>query len=91
GVACLEAMAAGRPIVSTRCGGPEDLLTHNKDALFVDVDDADAMGGAIRRLLDDGELASRLGAAARARAEAEYDRRVVIRKLDEVYRALLGR
>lgn len=66
-----EAMAAGRPVVvSTGTGvwGPGDLVEHGKEGLVVPVDDLGALVSAIESLLDP-ELRSRMGRAARERAE----------------------
>jgi glycosyltransferase involved in cell wall biosynthesis len=68
-----EAMAAGLPIVSTRCpSGPEEMLTNNHDGLLVDVGDIHALSTAMSRLNDDLNLRAQLGSAARATVEARY-------------------
>jgi glycosyltransferase involved in cell wall biosynthesis len=46
GVVVAEAMAVGRPVVATRCGGPEEILTE-KTGILVPVDDASAFAEAI--------------------------------------------
>lgn len=68
-VSVLEAAAAGLPIVATRAGGIPFLLDHEETALLVPDGDADAMASAIKRLLDDPELAQRLSTNGRALAE----------------------
>ena len=57
--------------------------------LRVPVRDAAALAAAIARLHDDPALASRLGAAARARALAEFDEQIVIARTLAVYREVL--
>lgn len=75
-----EAMAAGLPVVATRCEtGPEELIEHECDGLLVPVDDSDAMAAAIRRVLDDPGLARRLGARALTVADRLDERRVFAR------------
>lgn len=59
-IATVEALAAGIPVVCTRSGGPEEIITHEKDGLLVPVRDANALAEAVCRLLTDKELASRL-------------------------------
>jgi glycosyltransferase involved in cell wall biosynthesis len=59
-----EYMAAGRPIVASDLPSLREVLTHEQDALLVPPGDADALAAAVRRLLDDPPLASRLAAAA---------------------------
>src|SRR5207302_11478764 len=64
-----EAAAAGVPLVTTRVGQAQELLTHGADALITDVDDVDALADAINRIYDDVTLATRLRADARRTAE----------------------
>jgi glycosyltransferase involved in cell wall biosynthesis len=67
-MAVIEAMAAGCPIVSTRCAGNNEVLEDDVNALTVPVRDVDALAGALRRVLSDPSLAARLAAAARTTA-----------------------
>lgn len=62
--ALLEAMAAARPIVTTDVPGCRDLISHEQTGLIVPCGDAYRLAAAIRRLLDDPELACRLGRRA---------------------------
>jgi glycosyltransferase involved in cell wall biosynthesis len=65
GLGVVEAMAAGVPVVATRCGGPEDILEDGVSGILVPVGDVDRLAEGIRRLLEDPEMAARLAAAAR--------------------------
>jgi glycosyltransferase involved in cell wall biosynthesis len=69
GVACAEAMAHGRPVVASAVGGLLDLVVDGETGLLVPSRDAKALRAALERLLADGELRRRLGAAGRRRAE----------------------
>ncbi len=71
-VTVLEAMACGLCVVSTNVGGVPYLVEHEQEGLLVPPDDAAAMAYAIGRVLDDRELADRLSANARRKAE-QYD------------------
>jgi len=62
-----EALRAGAPVVATRVGGIP-ALTGEDAALLVPPGDAAALGDAVRSVLTDPALASRLSAAARVRA-----------------------
>lgn len=57
----LEAMAAGKPVIATRVGAIPQLLCSNQIGLLVEPGHIDALSAAIVRLLDDHELALRLG------------------------------
>lgn len=65
--ALLEAMALGLPIVSTDCpcGGPRTVIQDGVNGLLVPIKDEDAMAEGICRLIENPELAERLGSKAR--------------------------
>jgi len=69
----IEAMAAGIPVVSTSVGGIADLVVHGETGWLVQVDDGNALAGAMDSLLSDARLRQRMGAAGRARVEARFN------------------
>jgi len=72
GVACLEAMAHGRPVVATSVGGLRDLVVDGETGLLVPPGDVSALQRALERLLGDVGLRRALGAAARERARVRF-------------------
>jgi glycosyltransferase involved in cell wall biosynthesis len=72
GVACLEALAHGRPVVATRVGGLLDLVVDGETGLVVPPRDAAALRSALERLLGDPELRRKLGGAGRERARMHF-------------------
>lgn len=72
GVTVVEAMASGRPPVSTRSGGPDAIITDGRDGFLVDRDDAETLAGRLYRIATEPNLADALGREARATAEARY-------------------
>lgn len=68
----VEAMASGKPVVSTHIPAVEEQIVHEEDGLLVDVGDVDALATALERLATDPGLAERLGGAAREKAVAEF-------------------
>jgi glycosyltransferase involved in cell wall biosynthesis len=60
----LEAFARGRTAVATNAGGIRDIVTDGLDGILIPVADTDALVDGMRRVLEDRELAVRLGAAA---------------------------
>ncbi len=72
GMVAREAMAYGRPVVATAVGGLVDAVEDGVTGLLVPTGDETALRAAIERLLGDAELRERLGAGARARAEASF-------------------
>ena len=85
----IEAAACATPLITTDMPGCRDVVTDGVDGLIVPPRDADALGTAIARLLDAPELARKLGLAARAKALAAFDERIVIRRTLETYDEVL--
>jgi len=72
GVAALEAMGAGLPVVASRVGGLAEVVADEETGLLVPPGDAPALAAALARLARDPDLRGRLGAAGRARVLARY-------------------
>jgi glycogen(starch) synthase len=72
GVACLEAMAHGRPVVAGDVGGLRDLVVDGETGYLVPPRDVPALRAALERLLGDADLRRRLGAAGRERARTVF-------------------
>ena len=69
----LEAMAMGKAVVCSRTRGQTDALVDGVTGIYVPPGDPLALRAAIERLLEDPQLASELGRAARAWAVAHAD------------------
>jgi glycosyltransferase involved in cell wall biosynthesis len=66
----LEAMAAGRAVVATRAGGPEELVIDHESGRLVYPDDAHELAGALVDVIGNRARAEEMGAEGRRRAEA---------------------
>jgi glycosyltransferase involved in cell wall biosynthesis len=84
-----EALAAGKPIVSTDADGLLDILADGRDAVIVPKRDAGALADKIVWAIDHPEERARLGAAARVSGR-QYDIGAFVRKMERLY-ALLDR
>lgn len=71
-IALLEGMASGLPVVSTAVGGVPEVVRDSVDGLLCPVDDPHALADALRRLVGDVDLRTRLGASARRRILEGY-------------------
>lgn len=89
GTVVIEAAAMGVPTVGTRITGLCDAVTDGKTGILVPPRSEKDLFSALKQLLDDPELLSTLGAAARARCVREFDARVVNHALVEEYAYLL--
>ncbi|MGE5278411.1 MAG: glycosyltransferase family 4 protein [Acidobacteriota bacterium] len=76
GIVFLEAMAAGLPVVACRAAAVPEVVADGECGILVPPGDVRALASALDRLLGDGALRRRLGAAGRRRA-ARYDAPVV--------------
>ncbi len=59
GLPVLEAMACGCAVVSTNCGGPQDIIKNGENGFLVKVGDVEQIVNRVKMLLDDGELRRR--------------------------------
>lgn len=60
--ALVEAMAAGLPCVSFDCdAGPRDIIEHGKNGFLIEEGDVEAFSAALEQLVEDNDLASRIG------------------------------
>jgi glycosyltransferase involved in cell wall biosynthesis len=91
GVACLEAMAHGRPVVATNVGGLRDLVVEGETGLVVPPGDPPALRAALAQLLADPDLRSALGAAGRRRARERFSWRAVTDATLDAYADAVGR
>ncbi|HVU50533.1 MAG TPA: N-acetyl-alpha-D-glucosaminyl L-malate synthase BshA [Polyangia bacterium] len=91
GLAALEALAAGVPVVASRVGGLPEVVRDGEDGFLHAVGEVAAMAASAARLLDDAALRARLGAAARARAVAHFRAEPAVDRYEAVYARVLGR
>ena len=85
----IEAGACGLPLVAADVPGCRDVITNGRDGLLVPARDAAALANAISRLVDDADLASRLGLAARDKVLRSFDERIIIGDTLAVYEELM--
>jgi glycosyltransferase involved in cell wall biosynthesis len=90
GVAALEAMAAGRPIVATRVGGLAEAVVHERTGLLVPPEDPAALATALARLLRDPALRARLGAEGPARIAEGFRADDLVEAYERLYGEVLA-
>lgn len=92
GIAQMEAMACGRPVVCTELGtGTSYVNIDGVTGFVVPPMDAGALAGAINRLLTNPDLHRRMGQAGRARIEQDFSAPVMVRRLVDWYAEVLRR
>ena len=90
-LAALQAMAAGTPVVATRSGGPEEIITDGVDGLLVPTGSPEALAGAVRRVIANPELASRLAAAALRTVRERFSLGAMLDAYESTYAEITGR
>jgi len=89
GVAALEAMAVGKPVVASRVGGLAHAVESEGTGLLVPPEDPGALAAALERVLDDAELRERLSANGPARVTREFLAEDQVDRYAEVYAQVL--
>lgn len=84
GLALLEAMAAGKPIITTDCGGPSEVITDGRSGFVVPVRNAEAIAEKIRYLMTHPDASAMLAAQARADSQ-QYDIKKTARQIEALY------
>jgi rhamnosyl/mannosyltransferase len=92
GIVQIEAMASGCPVINTALpgSGVSWVSRHEESGLTIPVDDAAALAGAARRLLEQTGLRERLSEGARRRATTEFDQERMARRSLELYTRVLA-
>ena len=91
GMVLLEAMSAGVPVVASQISGFKLLMQQGVEGLLVDHDGAGTnFAEALDHLLDNPELAQRMGVAGRERAVSSFAWEIVVDRLEELYERLLA-
>jgi glycosyltransferase involved in cell wall biosynthesis len=86
--AVLEAMASGLPVIVSRVGATTTLVEDGREGLLVTPRDEHSLGRALVRLLDDGTLRRKLGAAAARKMQA-YSIIDVVDRIEAAYRVII--
>ena len=85
----LEAARAGTPVIASRIGGTDEVITDGVNGLLFPPGEVTALAAAIERIRDDAPLARRIAAAASERVASEFDAAVIARRVESVYEDLL--
>ncbi len=86
----IEGMAAGRPVVASRAGGPMEIIADGVDGLLVPPGDPEQLAEAVARVLTNPAEASRLAAAARQTVSRRYGIDAHVAAVQAFYAQVLG-
>ena len=90
GLAALEAMACGSPVVASRVGGLPEVIIDGETGYLCEVGDIDEMAAASIRILSDDKHRKELSDAGRAFAVKHFSSECIVPQYEEYYRRILG-
>ncbi len=90
GLAALEAMACGVPVVASDVGGVSEVVSNSEVGFLAGVGDVEVMAGHVIRLLTDESLHRRISQAARRRAESKFQLEPAVDRYEAAFRRLLA-
>lgn len=88
--AVLEAMYMGCTVVGTRSGGVPEMIEDGKSGILVPPNDPESMMKAIKKLIENSALRTRMGQAAKKRVEDCFTINITQRKIEKIYEELLN-
>jgi len=91
GIILLEAMEHSKPIISTKSGGPEEIIRDNVDGLLTEIESAKALAEKLQLAINDQKMAQQLAQSAYLRLKDNYDIKVVSGKLSEILSKIVKR
>ncbi len=89
-LSAIQAMAAGLPLLATRCGGYEELVIDRENGWLVDVGDSGAIADAIETLVDSPKTRTELAEQARKHVIETFDISVMLGAYEAVYDDVLS-
>jgi glycosyltransferase involved in cell wall biosynthesis len=90
GIAALEAMAAGLPVVATAVGGIPELVKDGETGWLVPPADPQALAGRLRSLLRDSGLRQAMGIAGHSRAQDHFSMDRMVENVSKIYDGILS-
>ena len=89
GLSILETLFYGRPVVAFRIGGIAEVVVDGECGFLHQFGDIDAMARSLALLADSPELASKMGASGRRRAESEFTAEQIVPQYEALYRRVI--
>lgn len=90
GAALVEAMAAGLPVISTKSGGPQDIVIHGETGWLVEPEGWEPLAQALCEFYADAERRKAYGQAGFRRARTLFDGRMMARRYEDVYKSIVS-
>ncbi|MDH5764696.1 MAG: glycosyltransferase family 4 protein [Gammaproteobacteria bacterium] len=88
-IATIQAMAAGLPVIATRSGGPEEIISHKENGWLVEAGSAAEIACAIDRLIMDTVLRNTLSIKGQEHAKQSFDIQAMLDGYQNIYDRLM--
>ncbi len=88
-IATIQAMVSGLPVIVTRSGGPQEIVTHNVNGWMIAPGEAQAIAEAVEKVSQDAALKQRLAEQGRQHALATFDISAMLNGYESIYQQLL--
>lgn len=88
GVVVIEALALGKPVVATKCGGPESIV-RKEDGILIPVDDVNALAAAMRQMMENRNDYDPI--EIRQACIARYSEAAIATRLKQVYTEIISK
>ncbi len=89
GTIMLEAMARGKPVIATRSGGVDEVIDDHRTGLLVPPADSKALGETVLKLLNDPEMARRIGRHGQEFVQKKFGLSRMVERYSALYRDVL--
>ena len=90
GLAALEAMSCGLPVVATRVGGVPEVVVEGETGFLHDVGDTESMAASVQKLLADRDLCTSMGERAAALAHERFSLASSLQQHEAIYERVLA-
>jgi glycosyltransferase involved in cell wall biosynthesis len=89
--ALMEAMAMKKAVVATRVGGVPDIVRDGETGYLVEPEDPAAIAEKVSLLFTEKELRRKIGAGGKAFVTANCSHRIMVQRIEELYRSLMNK
>lgn len=88
-ISTIEAMAAGLPVLATRCGGPEEIISHGENGWLVPPDEPGLLAQALCMFLDDGVLREKIALCGKDHVNNKFSVSTMIDDYKRIYQNVI--